>query len=42
MGGKTLDCIRIRHPEQRELPEPSPPPQPKPSLAEEMDDEIPF
>jgi hypothetical protein len=42
MGGKTLDCIRIQPPGQHELPEPSQPPQPKPTLAEEMDDEIPW
>jgi hypothetical protein len=42
MGGKTLDCIRIRHPEQREFKEPPQPPQPKPTLAEEVDDSIPW
>jgi hypothetical protein len=38
--GKPVDCIRIRAPQQRELPKPKP--APKPPLSEEMDDEIPF
>lgn len=41
MKGKTVDCIRVRPPAQGELPKPKPP-APKPSLADEMDDEIPF
>jgi hypothetical protein len=43
MAGKTLDCIRIRAPEQHELsqstPSPSKPPA-APPLAEEMDDSV--
>ena len=51
MGGKIVDCIRIRPPAQRELPKAKPravkPPEKatataKAALAEEMDDEIPF
>ena len=51
MRKKTVDCIRIRPPGQPELPKQKPvAPAPtkkggaakKPSLAEEMDDEIPF
>jgi hypothetical protein len=38
MGGKTVECIRVRSPAQRELPAP---PKPEP-LAEELDDEVPF
>ena len=51
MAGKLKDCIRIRPPAQRELPKQRPA-RPKPTkkggaaekltLAEEMDDEIPF
>jgi hypothetical protein len=41
MKGKTVDCIRIRAPAQRELPKPKAP-APKPPLADEMDDEVPF
>ena len=40
MQGKTVDCIRIRPPAQRELP--AKPPAPKPPVADDMDDEIPF
>ena len=40
MGGKTVDCIRIRAPAQGELPKPKP--TAKPPLADEIDDEIPF
>jgi hypothetical protein len=36
MAGKTVDCIRIRAPAQRELPKPKAP------VADEMDDQIPF
>jgi len=50
MAGKTVDCVRIRPPPQREAfrskppgPQPSgPPPALQQSLAEEMDDDIPF
>ena len=44
MGGKMLDCIRIRPPAQSELPKSTPlPPKPSaPPLAEEMDDQIPW
>ena len=50
MAGKTVDCIRIRPPAQRELPRAKPrAPKPKqdggpakPTLAEEMGDEVPF
>jgi hypothetical protein len=45
MKGKTVDCIRIRPPAQRELPKiKQKPPAPKPPIpvGEEMDDEIPF
>src|SRR5262249_40359664 len=41
MRGKTVDCIRIRAPAQRDWPKPKPP-APKPSLADELDDEVPF
>ena len=41
MQGKTVDCIRIRPPAQRELPKVKPP-APKPPVADDMDDEIPF
>lgn len=41
MAGKTVDCIRVRAPAQRELPK-AKPPETKPSAAEEMADEIPF
>ena len=41
MQGKTVDCIRIRPPAQRELPK-AKPPAPKPPVADDMDDEIPF
>lgn len=37
MGGKTVECIRVRSPAQRELP--APPPKPG---DDELDDEIPF
>ena len=41
MQGKTVDCIRIRPPAQRELPKVKPP-APKPPVADDVDDEIPF
>jgi hypothetical protein len=41
MKGKTVDCIRIRPPAQRELPKVKPP-APKPPEADDMDDDIPF
>ena len=41
MAGKTVDCIRVRAPAQRELPKQKPP-APKPPLADEIDDAIPF
>ena len=41
MGGKRVDCIRIRPPAQRELPKVKPP-APKPPEADDMDDDIPF
>ena len=41
MQGKTVDCIRIRPPAQRELPKANPP-APKPPVADDMDDGIPF
>jgi len=37
MGGKTVDCIRIRAPSRQTAVAPSPPPP-----ADEMSDEIPF
>jgi len=40
MDGKTVGCIRVRSPAQRELPAP-PPPKPAPDHSE-PDDEIPF
>ena len=40
MGGKTLDCIRIRPPAQRELPKRKPP-APE-SLVSDMNDVIPW
>jgi hypothetical protein len=42
MGGKTVDCIRIQSPGQRELPPTPPPSKPEQTLKEEMDDEIPW
>lgn len=44
MRGELTPCIRIRKPGQGELPikKNVVPPPPKPSLADEMDDEIPF
>ncbi len=30
MGGKTVDCVRVRAPAQRALPTPEPPPMPEP------------
>jgi hypothetical protein len=41
MGGKMVDCIRIRPPAQRELPKHNPAPA-KPPLVEQIDDVIPF
>ena len=41
MQGKTVDCIRIRPPAQRELPKANPP-APKPPVADDIDDGIPF
>jgi hypothetical protein len=41
MKGKTVDCIRIRPPAQRELPK-AKPPAPKPPPADDVDDVIPF
>jgi hypothetical protein len=41
MQGKTVDCIRIRPPPQREL-RPEPKTDSKPVPADEMDDDIPF
>jgi hypothetical protein len=41
MAGKTVDCIRIRPPAQRELPKQKPP-EPEPSPAGDMNDVIPF
>jgi hypothetical protein len=40
MGGKTVDCIRIRRPSSRPMAAPVPPPPPKPGG--EMNDEIPW
>ena len=40
MKGKTVDCIRIRAPAQRELPKPAPAPKSPP--ADDMDDDSPF
>jgi hypothetical protein len=40
MGGKTVECIRVRSPAQRELA-PSRLPEP-PSVADELNDEVPF
>ena len=44
MGGKTVDCIRIRAPAQGELPtkKKASKAATRPPVAEEMDDEIPF
>jgi hypothetical protein len=50
MGGKTLDCIRVRGPAQKEMtlksaPEPAPEPKPEPETEngdDDTDDEIPF
>ena len=39
MGGKPVDCVRIRAPAQRSLPKPSPPETPP---EEGLDDDIPF
>lgn len=41
MQGKSVACIRIRAPAQRELPMVKQP-APKPSVADDMEDEIPF
>jgi hypothetical protein len=42
MGGKPVDCVRVRSPAQRDLLAP-PKPEPEPvAVAEELDDEIPF
>jgi hypothetical protein len=41
MQGKTVDCIRIRPPAQRELPK-AKPPAPKPPGTDDVDDDIPF
>ena len=41
MQGKPVGCIRIRPPAQRELPKVKQP-APKPSVADDMEDEIPF
>jgi hypothetical protein len=41
MGGKTVECIRVRSPAQRELAPKKPEPEPV-SLAKDLDDEIPF
>jgi hypothetical protein len=40
MGGKTVECIRVRSPAQRELP--APPPKSKLEGDDELDDEVPF
>lgn len=39
-GAEVVPCVRIRAPQQKELPVPEP--KAKPPLATEMDDEIPF
>ncbi len=41
MAGKTVDCVRIRAPAQRELPQQKAP-APKPSPDDETDDGVPF
>ena len=41
MAGKTVDCVRIRAPAQRELPQQKSP-APKPSPDDETDDGVPF
>ena len=41
MGGKTVECIRVRSPAQRELPAPPPKSKSEPD-DDELDDEIPF
>jgi hypothetical protein len=41
MAGKTVDCLRIRPPAQRELPKQKPPTE-EPPPADDMDDSIPF
>jgi hypothetical protein len=40
MGGKTVDCIRIRRPQQAETPKQKPAPAPKPAEVEEFDGEL--
>jgi hypothetical protein len=45
MAGKTVDCIRVRAPDQKVMklpPESAPPPEPAPAAEDAMDDEIPF
>jgi hypothetical protein len=42
MKGKTVDCIRIRAPAQLELKKSKPKAAPKQTVAEEMNDEIPW
>jgi hypothetical protein len=44
LGGKTVDCIRVRAPEQAamKLASPAPTPAPSPEPAPDLDDEIPF
>ena len=41
MAGKTVDCIRIRPPAQRELPKQKPP-APEPPPTDDMNDAIPW
>jgi hypothetical protein len=41
MGGKTMDCIRIRRPSSRPMAPPAPPPSPTKPVGE-MNDEIPW
>jgi hypothetical protein len=41
IAGKTVDCVRVRPPAQRELPKQKSP-EPKAPLSDEMDDNIPF
>ena len=42
MRGKSVDCIRIRQPEQATLPPPKPKAPPPAALRDDMDDEIPW
>jgi hypothetical protein len=43
MKGKTVECIRVRAPAQRELPtKPKPEPAPSPASEPDYDDNIPF